>query len=911
MKTLKIPFCRTILLFPALAAILLALPLALICLADEPVAESVDLAQAGQLLLTGKYAEAEDAYQQLLPQHSESAALGLVRSYRQSGQLPKAQSALADAMKASPESAPLLTEQADMAFDRGDYETARTSINAALKHVPNLPQARWLQAELFRVQGDLPAAEKAYSWFIKQPRQQAPQSANDLYWISLGTAQHARWTKSIDDFSYLVNELLPSALEAETNLWQAHWLAGLLYAEKYNVADAATEFKSALQLNPNAAEVHVALARLATQSFDLAQAKRHVEQALSINPQLLPAHWAKADIHLANFEPRQAIEVLRAATPLHPTHEATLGRLAAACASIDGNSPDDLGPRATQIAAEVIQRNPHASEFYYEMGEAFDKLRRFPHAAAAFRLAAENLPQHTYAIGQEGLMLMRLGDEERAKKLLDASFDADPFNVRVNNQLQVLEVLEGYATLETDHFLVRYDPKYDKLLAEYAAEWLEEQYPLLCKQFGFEPKDKTLFEIFNRARNTDGHGWFSARMVGLPHIHTIGACAGQMVAMQSPTPKSPFNWARVLKHEFIHVLNLQQTNFNIPHWFTEGLATYNEGYPRPKQWNELLLSYRKQNRLFNLDNINLGFIRARNGDEWNLAYCQAELYAEFMLAEFGDDAHAKMLAAYADNLETPDAIERSFGIPVAEFEKRYTTFLNAQLDRLPPIASATKLTPAEIAKQLAAEPENPQLLAESARQKFDRKDYATARAQADAARKLDPKNQLATYVRARLHLLIGETEPAQQLAAAALDETNPQPDLLTLLAGIKLRQADYDEAARLYQLGVSLDVIDPKWLKALASVYLRANATDKLAPVLAQLAERDADDFLIRKKLAELALAAKDYEAAARWSREALFINVQDAAVHQLRGKALAGLGQTDAAEKEFKQAKALTAATP
>ena len=54
------------------------------------------------------------------------------------------------------------------------------------------------------------------------------------------------------------------------------------------------------------------------------------------------------------------------------------------------------------------------------------------------------------------------------------------------------------------------------------------------KKFGFQPEGKSLFEIFSRAKNTDGHGWFSARMVGLPYIGTVGACAGRMVAMQSP-----------------------------------------------------------------------------------------------------------------------------------------------------------------------------------------------------------------------------------------------------------------------------------------------------------------------------------------------------------------------------------------
>ena len=32
-----------------------------------------------------------------------------------------------------------------------------------------------------------------------------------------------------------------------------------------------------------------------------------------------------------------------------------------------------------------------------------------------------------------------------------------------------------------------------------------------------------------------------------------------------------FHWARILRHKLVHVISLQQTNFNIPHWHADGL----------------------------------------------------------------------------------------------------------------------------------------------------------------------------------------------------------------------------------------------------------------------------------------------------------------------------------------------------
>src|SRR5262249_3452564 len=147
------------------------------------------------------------------------------------------------------------------------------------------------------------------------------------------------------------------------------------------------------------------------------------------------------------------------------------------------------------------------------------------------------------------------------------------------------------------------------------------------------------------AKNTPGHGWFSARTVGLPHVHTIAACVGRMVAMVSPSAMDKkFNWARVVKHEFVHVLNLQQTDYRIPHWFTEALAVCNEGFPPPDDWKEMLRTRAPAGKVFNLATINRGFIHPESSDDWQMAYCQAKMYADYMVERFGEDALAKMLS---------------------------------------------------------------------------------------------------------------------------------------------------------------------------------------------------------------------------------------------------------------------------
>ena len=212
--------------------------------------------------------------------------------------------------------------------------------------------------------------------------------------------------------------------------------------------------------------------------------------------------------------------------------------------------------------------------------------------------------------------------------------------------------MASYTSIDSPHFSVVIDPTQDELLGRYMSRYLESIYPTLTTRFGYSPPGRTKIEILKN------HQWFSGRTIGLPFVPTVGACTGRVVALASPrATRVPFNWARVLTHEVVHVITLQQTEFNIPHWYTEALAVESEGFPRPQEWNRMLLErVPKRRKLLNLDTINLGFIRPNEPDDRQMAYCQAQLYARYMLKRFGDDALIKMLMAYRRGLTTDRAI---------------------------------------------------------------------------------------------------------------------------------------------------------------------------------------------------------------------------------------------------------------
>lgn len=864
-----------------------------------------DLAKARELLLGGKYAEAAEIYGPLAGAKDKEAApaavLGLARCLCAEGKLDEAVKRLAAAAGAHPE---LHAELARLAFERGDTRQAKARADEAIRLDGDQLLARWIRAEVDRTAGRLEEAEGGYRWLIEFYNEQEIKRAESLRWIGLGAARYARWNRSHDQFGFLVNELYPEALKLEPGYWPAHYEAGLLFLEKYNQADAARELRAALELNPGAAEVHVALARLALNQREVDEAQASIAQALRINPRLLSGWLARADLAWANFDVKETLRLLEEkALPLCPIDEATLGRVAACYLLLDGPTRPGQTTRFTRLVQEVTRRNRHAGDFYFTLAVQLAERNRQSEASAFFREAMKVMPQKVGPRSHLGLLQMRVGQESEARKLLEQAFEVDPFNVRVNNTLQVLEVLDSMETLPGEQFVIRYDGQRDKLLARYAAKHLERTYAEFTRRFGYRPPEKALFEIFNTARGTSGRQWFGTRMIGLPYVGPVAASTGRIVAMASPyDAQSParLNWARVLTHELAHVFTLQQTNFNMPHWYTEGLAVYCEGCPRPERWNELLLERVPSGRVFNLQTINFGFTRPNSGSDCQMAYCQSELYVEYMLSRWGSGRQRKFLAAYVEGLSTEEAIRRAYGVSQEELEEGYLDYLKKLVGEMSRLKYPSRAGLAALIKAHRDRPDDPDAAAELAYAYLRRRANQEALGLAEGALKRAPKHPLATYVLARLGLNAGRTEEAVELLEGCLDPKSPQPNVLNLLAGLKLKAERYDEAARLYALGERLDAANLKWTQALGRLYLLSENQEKLAEALTRLARADVDDLTVRKKLAQMALDRKDYAAAADWAGQALQIDVMDAEVHRQFAEALVGRHNYPEAIEEF-----------
>jgi tetratricopeptide (TPR) repeat protein len=568
---------------------------------------------------------------------------------------------------------------------------------------------------------------------------------------------------------------------------------------------------------------------------------------------------------------------LAAAREVNPRDEQTLGRIAACLWMQNKQQEFDA------LLKEVQKHDPTPGLFHFVLGERLEERRRFDEAEKHFKKARELRPMLFQSGNSLGLLYMRLGKEKEAGELLRDSFKADPFNVRVSNTLRVLEHLAGYKTMKTAHFELRFDPKNDAVLAEYLAGYLEKVHDDLAAKFKHEPKGPILIEVFN------SHKMFSGRTVALPDLHTIGACTGRMVAMASPNGKGihkPFNWSRVIRHEVVHIFNLDQTHFLCPHWFTEGLAVISEGMDRPQEWNELLRTRVPAGDVLNLDTIDLGFIRPRSPLEWQLAYCQAQLYVEYLEKTFGKDRIGDMLNAYRDGLDTVAALQKVCKVDKVTFEKGYRGYLEDVVKGIGGKPGEKAMSPADLREAQKKDPDNPDLAARLA-EALMRSDRPQARKLAEQALEQKRKHPLASVVLARLEMLGGNTGRAKELLEAAHDEQSPDARVLRALGKLYFDSGALKKAAELFEQGRKLEPGERGWLLELARVYSRLDDSDGQMEVLPKLVRGDADDLDSRKRLARLLSAARKHADAERYARESLEIDITDAEARELLLKSL------------------------
>ena len=488
------------------------------------------------------------------------------------------------------------------------------------------------------------------------------------------------------DYQTMMTMLGRAHQELDRLYWPAILAEALLLADKDNSREAIAALHDTLGLNPRSAAAWYALGRIALKRFDFSSAQLAADRLRRLSPAHPFADLLLAESRLVQDDPTGALDLLNPLVQRYPRMRDALALVAAAQAiryDVD----------ALEAALERYDElSPGSAVAYFKVGRHLSLNRQYAAAADALNEAIRRQPAWPAPQIELGLMELQSGRDERALAALESVTQLDPFNKRAINSLLLLRELAGYATVETEHFVIRYKPGIDEVMVELMAEPLERIHEIVAGRFRHEPDRRTIIEL------TPDHATFAVRITGMPWIHTIAASTGPVIALQVPREgppsehQGPFDWARVIQHEYTHTINLSQTRNRIPHWLTEAAAVSMELAPRDYATCQQLAMAYEAGELFDLDEIKWAFVRPKRPGDRSLAYAQAHWMVEYMNQRFGESALVRLLELYFEGVREREAMTRALGIPRDEFYQAFLEWAGEQLESwglVPPAAMPT------------------------------------------------------------------------------------------------------------------------------------------------------------------------------------------------------------------------------
>ena len=528
---------------------------------------------------------------------------------------------------------------------------------------------------------------------------------------------------------------------------------GDLFLEKYDPAEAVKSYQAALKGNPDYVPALVGMAKAVSDDNPPA-AKKYAERALELNPNDASAHLVLADLAVDEDKLDDARAEIEKAQKINP-HSLEAHSLEAAIAYVEGK---DAEHQASVAAALKI--NPLYGEVHRLVGAVTARFYRFDEAVQHTRRAITVDRENSAAQADLGSHLLRTGDEAGARRALETSFRADPYNKLTYNSLELLDKIDKFVTIREGDFIIKLPAEEAPVMREYVPALAQEALAALSKRWDFVPKGPLLLEVFNN------HDDFAVRTIGLPgFLGALGACFGRVVTMDSPKARPPgeFNWGATLWHEMAHVITLQLSNQRIPRWLTEGISVFEETRARKEWGREMELPFARAmdaGEILTVKDLNSGF---QNPRTISLAYYEASLLVEHIVARFGEPKLRALVQSFAEGIDSDAAIRKVLAVDVDDLQKSFDTFLGERFGGLRRALKAPEgfnpELPVDKLKAIAAEhPES----------------FAVQMALGRALRGTDPAAAIQAYERAAtlVPMSIGPEGAYMQIVEVAIAQGN-------------------------------------------------------------------------------------------------------------------------------------------
>lgn len=577
-----------------------------------------------------------------------------------------------------PNADPLLL--ADAAITRGDPRRAIGFINSIDE--PLNPQGLVLLAQAHETLGQLDEALDALTTLETLLLNNTLDDADQIAWGAQGMLDLLRLRGPQVDARAEYESITKLLASARENLDRTSWRVRLIESQLLNAHNNYQDGRNAaaetLLLHPRNAQAAFIIGSMAVDSFDFDTAEEIANKldilAASVDESFDPENYTppsllgsilRARVALRRKDPEGAEIALDMVLARMPNQRDLLEINAAASAA-------GFRTTSTKYLLDAYDEiSPNSPNAYMRVAETLSEYRQYEHAAESYRRVIERAPHWGEPRLGLGLLLVQAGLDTQARVVLEDALKLDPFDLRAQNSLTLVTELATYDTIESEHFIIRYKPDTtDIVLAREMPAIMERIHERVAGDApggnDYEPNQKTLIELM------PNHEWFAVRIGGMPSIHTMAASTGPVIAIEAPRdgPKSsigPYDWHRVLQHEYTHTVNLARTKNRVIHWMTEANAVFNEDSPRDANTWALLTNAYKNDELFDLVEINTAFVRPKKPTDRSQAYAQGAWMFEYIVETYGPQAPLDIFDASTRGRDAVDAFEEVLKVTPESF----------------------------------------------------------------------------------------------------------------------------------------------------------------------------------------------------------------------------------------------------
>ncbi|MBI3890570.1 MAG: tetratricopeptide repeat protein [Candidatus Wallbacteria bacterium] len=552
---------------------------------------------------------------------------------------------------------------------RGEYAPAIKQLEAAARAGDG--EARLELGRLLLATGKKKEAADEFVAMVEDFNTRKPADSESLTWAGAAGAYTGSAQQAI--------RILEMAEKADPSNVRALVESGRLFAQKYQTGDAERELKAALKLDRRNTDAWLALAQVAFAAFRFDDTKRFVQRLLELDASRYEGRLLLARVYLQEDEThtraRAEIDLALTENPRDPEALSLLAAQQYLTANTTGFE---------EAAARALAVNPACAPAFEETARILARARRRREAEPLFRRALAVDADHVPSLRGLGKLMLDIGRETAGRELLERASKLDAFLVPVVNLLKTLDVMDDEMVWAgRGDLLFRYHPWRDAALQTRLPAFAESCMKTLGAAPGFSGGPMPvptweLIEVFPE------HKWFSARLVGVNWNGPVGACEGNIVVLDPPNALGGDAGCRqVMQHELAHSFHIVATDGQLPNWFTEGFATYEEAAGRAYLWDRALARAHRLGALHAFDTLNQGFLSPRDPGDWLLSYVQAELAIERIVERCGPLAPVRMLQAYSRGLKTPEVIHQTLGLEpaklAADLEEHWKTEAAASL----------------------------------------------------------------------------------------------------------------------------------------------------------------------------------------------------------------------------------------